>query len=75
MNPASILNHPLDIADDPLIVFDYVETNEDKEADTTVHAMCVTVQDLFEIALRLVYVVLGTGADLLDGRISTLRNP
>lgn len=75
MNPASILNHPLDIADDPLIVFDYVETNEDKEADTTVHAMCVTVQDLFEIALRLVYVALGTGADLSDGKISTLRNP
>ena len=75
MNPASILNHPLDIADDPLIVFDYVETNEDKEADTTVHAMCVTVQGLFEIALRLVYVALGTGADLLDGRMSTLRNP
>ncbi|RDX45005.1 hypothetical protein OH76DRAFT_1457767 [Lentinus brumalis] len=39
VDPASILNHPLDIADDPLILFDYVETDDDKEADTSLHAI------------------------------------
>ncbi|KAI0716121.1 hypothetical protein C8T65DRAFT_707355 [Cerioporus squamosus] len=39
VDPASILNHPLDIADDPLILLDYMETDADKTAESSLHAI------------------------------------
>ncbi|RPD59323.1 hypothetical protein L226DRAFT_548402 [Lentinus tigrinus ALCF2SS1-7] len=39
VDPASILNHPLDIADDPLTLPDYVETDADRGADSSLHAI------------------------------------
>ena len=41
VDPADVLNHPVENTDDPLLVLDYVESPDDQMAQGSLHEMYV----------------------------------